>query len=84
MDKLEYIPVAEAKSARKVMKKSKVVEEVETMLKKLPAGQAGKIVANSERPQTIKNRIIRVGKSMEMKHLTVKRAGETIYFWNEK
>lgn len=84
MDKLEYVPVAEAKSAKRAIKKSKVVEEVETMLKKLPLGQAGKIVAKTEKPQTIKNRVLRVGKSLQMKNLIVKRTGETIYFWNER
>ena len=82
-DQVEFIPVEEAKSYRRAMKKSKVVEHYESMLQKLPAGQAGKIVAKEEKPNTVKNRLIRVGKLIGMTDLKVKRTGDTVTFWRE-
>jgi biotin-(acetyl-CoA carboxylase) ligase len=83
MDKVEYISLEEAKSAKRKLKKSKVVEEVETILKKLPQGQSGKIVAKSEKANTIKNRFVRVAKSLGMKDITIKRVNDVVYFWKE-
>ena len=83
MDKVEYISLEEAKSAKRKLKKSKVVEEVETILKKLPQGQSGKIVAKSEKANTIKNRFVRVAKSIGMKDITIKRVNDVVYFWKE-
>ena len=83
MDKVEYISLEEAKSAKRKLKKSKVVEEVEAILKKLPQGQSGKIVAKSEKANTIKNRFVRVTKSLGMKNVTIKRVNDVVYFWRE-
>ena len=71
MDKIELVPINEALNAKRQVKKSKVVQEVEETLKKLPEGQAGKIIAKTEKPQTVKNIV------------TVKRKGDTIYFYKE-
>ena len=83
MDKVEYVPLEEAKSAKRKIKKSKVVEEVEAILKKLPQGQSGKIVAKTEKPQTAKNRVFRVVKMLGMKNVTVKRVGDVVYFYKD-
>ena len=83
MDKVEYVPLEEAKSAKRKLKKSKVVEEVEAILKKLPQGQSGKIVAKSEKANTIKNRFVRVTKSLGMKNVKIKRVNDVVYFWKE-
>jgi hypothetical protein len=83
MDKVEYVSLEEAKSAKRKLKKSKVVEEVEMILKKLPQGQSGKIVAKSEKANTIKNRFVRVAKSLGMKDITIKRVNDVVYFWKE-
>ena len=83
MDKVEYVPIEEAQNAKRKIKKSKVVEELETVLKKLPQGQSGKIVAKTEKATTIKNRIVRVGKNLRMNNLKVKRIGDIIYFYKD-
>jgi hypothetical protein len=83
MDKVEYIPLEEAKSAKRTIKKSKVIEEVEAILKKLPQGQSGKIIAKSEKANTIKNRLVRVSRSLGMKNVTIKRVNDVVYFWRD-
>jgi hypothetical protein len=83
MDEIELVSIDEALSAKRKMKKSKVVEKIEATLKKLPTGQSGKIVAKTEKPQTVKNRIVRVAKSLGMENVTVKRVGDVVYFFKE-
>ena len=83
MDEIELVPIDEALSAKRTMKKSKVVESIERTLKKLPAGQSGKIVAKTEKPQTVKNRVVRVVKNLDMKNIIVKRVANTVYFYKE-
>ena len=83
MDEIELVPIDEGLSAKREMKKSKVVEKIEATLKKLPAGQSAKIVAKSEKAQTVKNRVFRVVKNLGMKNITVKRVGNTVYFYEE-
>ena len=63
--------------------KNKVVEKIEATLKRLPSGQSAKIVAKTEKPQTVKNRVFRVAKNLDMKNVTVKRVGSTVYFYKE-
>lgn len=84
MDKIEFVPIKEALSAKREVKKSKVVQEVEAKLKELTPGQSGKIVAKTEKPQTVKNRVFRVVKMLGMKNVTVKRIGDVIYFYKEQ
>ena len=83
MDKVEYVSIDEAKSAKRKIKKSKLIEEVEATLKKLQAGQSGKIVAKSEKANTIRNRFLRVAKSLGMKNVAIKRVNDVVYFWKE-
>lgn len=87
MDRIGFVPIEEALSAKRKVNKSKVVAEVEAKLRALNEGQAGKIVAKTEKPQTVKNRVLRVAESLKMKNVKVKRIGDTIYFYykqNEK
>jgi len=85
MVKIDYVPIEQAKALRRSKRKSPVVEEYESFLLNLPAGKAGMIDAKKEkeRPLTIRNRLIRVGKSLRMDDLNVKRAGDTVTFWRE-
>jgi len=85
MVKIDYVPIEEAKALRRSKKKSPVVEEYESLLLNLPAGKAGMIDAKKEKekPLTIRNRLIRVGKSLNMTDLQVKRAGDIVSFWRE-
>jgi hypothetical protein len=83
MDKIEYVPVDEALSAKKTVKKQKTILEVESKLNKLPEGKAGKIVIKTEKPQTVRNRVIKVAKSLGMTDLKVKKSGDAIYFYKK-
>lgn len=85
MDKIEIVPIKEALSARRTVKKSKEVAEIEETINALSPGQSGKIVAKTEKPQTVKNRVWRVIKALGMEdEVTVKRTGDTIYFFKVK
>ena len=83
MDEIELVPIDEALSAKRKMKKSKAVENIERILRKLPVGQSAKIVAKTEKAQTVKNRVVRVVKNLDMKNITVTRVGSTVYFYKE-
>jgi hypothetical protein len=85
MVKVDYVPIEEAKSLKRSVKKSPIVEEYESLLLNLPEGKAGKIGAKKEKekPQTIKNRLIRIGKSLNMTDLKVRRVGDIVSFWRE-
>ena len=83
MVKVEKISIAEAKATRRMVKKSPIIQEYEEILNSLKPGQAFRIDASveKEKPQTIKNRIIRLGKSLGMDGLRVQRRGDKISFW---
>ena len=81
---IEIVSVEEAKLSKRKVKKSKAVQKVEDALTKLTSEQSGKIVAKTEKPQTIKNRISRVAKALGMNEVRVKRTGDVVYFWKEK
>jgi len=85
MISIEYTTIEEAKALRRSKKKSPIIEEYESLLLNLPEGKAGKIDASKakEKPLTIRNRLIRVGKSLNMTDLQVKRAGDIVTFWRE-
>ena len=85
MVKVDYVPIEEAKSLKRSVKKSPIVEEYESLLMNLPEGKAGRIDAKKEKekPQTIKNRLIRIGESLNMTDLKVRRVGSIVSFWRE-
>jgi hypothetical protein len=85
MVNVDYIPIEEAKSLKRIMKESPVVQEYESLLLNLPERQAGKIDAKKEKgkAQTMKNRLLRVGKNLNMTDLNVKRIGDIVSFWRE-
>ena len=41
------------------------------------------VVAKTEKAQTVKNRVFRVVRNLGMKNITVKRVGNTVYFYKE-
>jgi len=50
-------------------------------LRDLPEGKVGHLTATKgEKPQTIKNRVVRAANSLNM-DLQVKRVGDNILFW---
>ena len=85
MVNIDYVPVAEAKSLRRSMTKRPIVQEYESLLLNLLEGTAGQIGAKKEgeKAQTIKNRLVRVGKSLNMADLKVRRVGDIVSFWRE-
>ena len=85
MVKIDYVPIEEAKALRRSKKKSAVIEEYESLLLNLPTGKAGMIDSKKEKEKslTIRNRLLRVGKTLNMDDLNVKRAGDIVTFWRE-
>jgi hypothetical protein len=83
--KVEFITTQEAENIKRIMPKSKTMEEYEIYWQQLPAGQVGKIVVSQKdgiRPQTIRSRLNRAGESLQLKAKT-KRVGNTVLFWKE-
>ena len=81
--KIEFITPQQAENIKRTMPKSKVMEEYESYWKQLPKGQVGKMVVGTKddiRPQTIKARLNRAGKNLDM-DCQIKRIGDTVLFW---
>jgi hypothetical protein len=81
--KIDFITQQEADSIKRKMPKTKTMLEYEGYLKQLPDGQVGKIETTQKddvKPYTIRNRLIKASKSLEMR-IEVKRIGSTILFW---
>jgi len=85
MASIEYTSIEEAKALRRVMAKRPIVQEYERLLLSLPEGQAGRIDATKEveKAQTIKNRLVRVGKGLNITDLKIRRTGDIVSFWRE-
>ena len=84
--KVEFITTQEAEGIKRIMPKSKAMEEYEGFWKQLPHGQVGKMVVSQKdgiKPQTIRSRLIRAGKSLSLTFET-KRVSNTILFWREE
>lgn len=84
--KLEIITKEEAEKIRRTMPKSKTMEEYEGYLKQLPEGQVGKIEVTQKdgiKPQTVRNRLNRAGKSLNI-DIETRRVGNTVLFWKEQ
>lgn len=84
--KVEYVSKEEAETIRRKMPKSKTMEEYESYLKQLPDGQVGKLVVDGKdsiKPQTVRSRLNRAGKSLKL-NVETKRVGNTVLFWREK
>jgi hypothetical protein len=85
MVKVKHISIEQAKSMKRIIKPSAIVQEYTQILKELVPGEAREIDSKSEKekPQTIKNRIVRVSKLLKMSEFQVKRVGDNIMFWLE-
>jgi hypothetical protein len=85
MVKVKNISIEQAKSMKRTMKPSAVVQEYTQILKDLPIGEAREIDSKTEKekPATIKNRILRLKKSLNMNDLEVRRVGDKVAFWRE-
>jgi len=81
--KLEFITQQEAETIRRKMPKSKTLEEYEGYLKQLPDGQVGKIeitLKDGIKPQTVRVRLNRASKSLEL-NIETKRVSNVVLFW---
>lgn len=84
--KVEFITQEEADKIKRTMPKSKVMLEYEDYLKQLPEGQVGKIEVTPKdgvKPQTVRNRLNRASKNLEL-DIQTKRVGNTVLFWINK
>ena len=86
MVKLKSISIDEAKSMKRTVKPRPIVQEYIEILKELSPGEAKEIDAKTEKekPASIKNRILRLKKSLNMNDLQVRRVGDKVMFWREK
>ena len=82
---VDYTTIEEAKSLRRRMTKRPIVQEYESLLLNLPAGKAGMVDARraKEKPQTIKNRLVRIAKGLNVTDVKVRRTGDIVSFWRE-
>ena len=81
--KVEFITTQEAESIKRSMPKSKTMEEYENYWKQLPQGKIGKIIVTPKegiKPQTIRGRLIRAGRSLKLT-IETKQVGNTVLFW---
>ncbi len=85
MVKVKKISIEQAKALQRKIKPSPIVQEYMQILKDLVPGEAREIDAKTEKekPQTIRNRILRLKTSLEMTNLKVKRVGDIVMFWLE-
>ena len=85
MVKIKSISIEQAKSRKRTIKPKPIVQEYMEILNSLQSGEAKEIDAKTEKetPATIKNRILRLKKSMNMNDLEVKRVGTSVMFWRE-
>ena len=85
MVKVKSISIEQAKSLKRTVKPSALVQEYIQILEELPQGEAREINAKTEKekPASIKNRILRIKKTLKMEDLQVRRVGEKVVFWKE-
>ena len=80
MPKFEVVPrdQAELKTA------TGLILEYARMIESVAAGQAGRLIpGEDETTQAIRRRLGKAAKAMGV-DLTIKRKGDTVYFWKEK
>ena len=81
--KLEFVTKEEAEKIRRTMPKSKTMLEYEDFIKQLPENQVGKIEVSQKdgiKPQTVRSRLVRASKSLEL-NIQTKRIANTVLFW---
>lgn len=85
MVKVKSISIEQAQSMKRTVKPSAIVQEYTQILLDLQVGEAKEIDAKTEKekPASIKNRILRLKKSLNMNDLQVRRVGDKVMFWRE-
>ena len=86
MPKLDVIPIEEAKvkttsESAAVRKRAQILQEYLDYIGQLKSGEAGRLVAGAgETTATVRRRIGAAARSAGKK-LTIRRAGDEVYFW---
>ena len=89
MPKLDVVPIEEARGktaseSASVRKRAQILQEYQGYIDQLTKGQAGRLVAGAgETTATVRRRIGAAARAAG-KNLTIKRAGDEVYFWAEK
>ncbi len=89
MPKLDVIPIEEARGkstteSAAVRKRAQILEEHGGYIDQLTKGQAGRLVAGAgETTATVRRRIGAAARAGG-KSLTIRRAGDEVYFWVER
>ncbi len=84
MPKLDIVPIEEAKvKTASGGKRAQMLQEYLSYIDQLKSGQAGRLVAGvGETTATVRRRIGAAARAAG-KNLTIRRAGDEVYFWVE-
>ncbi len=89
MPKLDIVPIEDAKvkttsESASVRKRAQILQEYRGYIDQLKSGQAGRLVAGAgETTATVRRRLGAAARAAG-KNLTIKRAGDEVYFWVER
>ncbi len=89
MPRFDIVPIEEARGktaseSASVRKRAQILQEYLGYIDQLTKGQAGRLVASAgETTATVRRRIGAASRSAGKK-LTIRRAGDEVYFWVEK
>ena len=85
MPKLDVVPIEEARGkTASGGKRAQILQEYRGYIDQLKSGQAGRLVAGAgETTATVRRRIGAAARAAG-KSLTIRRAGDEVYFWVER
>ena len=86
MPKLDIVPIEEAKAkttseSASVRKRAQILQEYLDYIGQLKSGQAGRLVAGTGETTASVRRRIGAAARAAGKNLTIRRAGDEVYFW---
>ncbi len=88
MPKLDVIPIGEARvktttESASSRKRAQILQEYRSYIDQLKSGEAGRLVAGAgETTATVRRRIGAAARAAG-RNLTIRRAGDEVYFWTE-
>ena len=89
MPKLDIVPIEEARGktaadSASVRKRAQILQGYRGYIEQLQSGEAGRLVASAgETTATVRRRIGAAARAAG-KNLTIRRAGDEVYFWVER
>ncbi len=82
MPKLDIVPIEEAKvKSASEGKRAQILQEYLGYIDQLKSGEAGRLVAGAGETTATVRRRIGAAASAAGKNLTIRRAGDEVYFW---